>query len=64
MDMHVKPERSAQDPPSLLSRLQVPDVLMSAYHPTAIHYKINSPNPQTGKKYRNEFPKAENQTKI
>eukprot|EP00971_Amphidinium_carterae_P180916 3588927-Amphidinium_carterae.1 len=23
------------------------------YHPTAIHYGINSPNPQTGKSYRN-----------
>nr|ABV22104.1 unknown [Amphidinium carterae] len=22
------------------------------YHPTAIHYRINSPNPQTGKNYR------------
>eukprot|EP00971_Amphidinium_carterae_P271282 5383462-Amphidinium_carterae.1 len=23
------------------------------YHPTAIHYMINAPNPQTGKNYRN-----------
>eukprot|EP00971_Amphidinium_carterae_P038575 758282-Amphidinium_carterae.1 len=30
---------------------------LAEYHPTAIHYKINSPNPKTGKNYRNKFPK-------
>eukprot|EP00971_Amphidinium_carterae_P320302 6367106-Amphidinium_carterae.1 len=27
--------------------------LPAIYHPTAIHYKINSPNPKTGNNYRN-----------
>eukprot|EP00971_Amphidinium_carterae_P096648 1913010-Amphidinium_carterae.1 len=29
------------------------------YHPTPIQYKINSPNTQTNKKYKNELPKIQ-----
>eukprot|EP00971_Amphidinium_carterae_P070451 1393705-Amphidinium_carterae.1 len=30
------------------------------YHPTPIHYKINSPNPQTVENYKNKFPYNKN----
>eukprot|EP00971_Amphidinium_carterae_P086085 1703314-Amphidinium_carterae.1 len=36
--------------PSELSAMRFARML---YHPTAIHYRINSPNPHTGKNHRN-----------
>eukprot|EP00971_Amphidinium_carterae_P095484 1889065-Amphidinium_carterae.1 len=43
--------QQSQDHPGAVMRCQ--HVLHRKYHPTAIHYRINSPSPKTGKNYRN-----------